>query len=267
MRRRLNSFAAFVAFGRRRARLEWWIMAFPLVIYALLVGVFASVFAITPFEELGDAAASGVTAASMVWYVAITECVTLATAGAFRDMRDSVLAGEYAAGLHRPVSTMVLKTGEWIGRLSFDLPVFAVAATALGLYFTGVFPFTLVQGLFLGISLMFSTLLLHWMLAIVGLVEVWGPYGRPVYWMVQKVLFLLGGLILPIALYPKALADAAWVTPFPAILTVPGRIAFDPTLATLLEGIAVQGFWLAVMGSLLALVQARANQRILWRGY
>ncbi|MGF1455977.1 MAG: hypothetical protein ACFB6R_11465 [Alphaproteobacteria bacterium] len=267
MRQRFSSFAAFIGFGQRRARLEWWIMAFPLTIYALLVGVFASIFAITPFEELGKSDASGITGARMVWYVAITECVALATAGSFRDMRDIVLTGEYAASLHRPVSLMVLKTGEWIGRLSFDLPVFCLAATGLGLFFTGLFPFGPVQALFLGLSLMLSTLLLHWILAIVGLVEVWGPYGRPVYWIVQKVLFLLGGLILPIALYPQAIAAAAWLTPFPAILTIPGRIAFDPAPAVLVAGVAIQLFWLGVVGALLAAVQTRANRIILWRGY
>src|SRR5262245_37319895 len=82
----------------------------------------------------------------------------------------------------------------------------------------------------------------------IGLLAFWLEDVSPVYWVWQKLLFMLGGLMLPLELYPHVVQRAALFTPFPAMLALPasfmlngGRV--DPTE---LAGILVM--WSLVIG-------------------
>ena len=41
------------------------------------------------------------------------------------------------------------------------------------------------------------------------------------YWVWQKLMFVLGGLMLPLELYPAFVQRAALFTPFPSLLAAP----------------------------------------------
>ncbi len=254
----------FVALGWRQARQERFVLLFPLFTFVLLTVVFNNIFAITPFEELDGTLT--LNAEVMTWYVALTELVAMAAGRAFRDLRDVVLRGEFASSLHRPMSMIVVNLCETFGRLLFDLPIFALTAGIVGFTLTGSFPLGPGQCAFLVVSVLLSTMLIHVMMGSIALIEVWSPQARPAYWMTQKAMFFLGGLILPIAIYPEAVKTIAWATPFPAILTVPARIVFDPPVLTMIAGIGLQVFWLVMALWLLFHVESRATRTILTRG-
>ena len=46
----------------------------------------------------------------------------------------------------------------------------------------------------------------------------------PVYWVWQKLMFVLGGLMLPLELYPAFIQRAAAFTPFPTLLAGAGVV-------------------------------------------
>lgn len=256
-----TNYAAIWAFGLRKAWRERFVIVMPLVIYILLVTLYASVFRITPFEELTGTVA--IRMETMIWYFTLTELIAVSFGFGFREVRDDVLGGAVATALHRPLSYVRLKLLEWAGRMAFDLPVFAAVGFVMAYQLTGMVPFGVEDIPFLLISIVLSALTMSCFYLAVGLMETWGPYARPAFWILQKVMFLFGGLILPIAVYPALLQKISWATPFPAILTVPARIAFDPGVATMAAGVAVQIFWLGAAVLIAASVQARVNRSLL----
>jgi ABC-2 type transport system permease protein len=80
----------------------------------------------------------------------------------------------------------------------------------------------------------------------------------PVYWVWQKLVFVLGGLFVPLEIYPGWLREIALWTPFAAMLHGPGRMAFgwQPELALLVA--AKLFFWGVAVSALLYLVYRRA---------
>ncbi|QEX21829.1 multidrug ABC transporter permease [Hypericibacter adhaerens] len=90
--------------------------------------------------------------------------------------------------------------------------------------------------------------------------------GLSAFWTDQSLAFegfyltlfsLLGGLVVPINLFPEAVRDLILLTPFPYIFGFPAGIALGvPDSAALLRGFLIQGGWLLVLGSL---------GQILWR--
>jgi ABC-type uncharacterized transport system permease subunit len=55
----------------------------------------------------------------------------------------------------------------------------------------------------------------------IGLLAFWLQDVSPVYWVWQKLMFVLGGLMLPLDLYPSVVQRAAEFTPFPVLLAGP----------------------------------------------
>ncbi len=257
---------AFMSFGWRQALQERAVMLVQLVTYTLLIAIFASVFLITPFHELPTSMVLNATI--MIWYIIVTEVITFAGGGQnFHEIRGEILGGQFSASLQRPKSYFRMKIWTWIGANMIRASVFLGGGFILGLLFTQEIPYSGIQCLMLLISVYIATLIYTVVYFILALIEVWGPYARPAMWISQKCAFLLGGLILPLQLYPEWMQAAAHFTPYPAMLNIPGKIAFDPDLADMLAGLGVQLFWLAVMIVASIYVQHLAYRHILKRGH
>jgi ABC-type uncharacterized transport system permease subunit len=79
-------------------------------------------------------------------------------------------------------------------------------------------------------------------------------------------VFVLGGIVLPLDLYPEALARLAWLTPFPAMLYAPGSVALDPSPAHLAAVLGVQAFWLGASWLAVAAASAAFERRVVQAG-
>ena len=84
----------------------------------------------------------------------------------------------------------------------------------------------------------------------------------PVYWIWQKSAFILGGLFLPIEVYPAWLQKIAFWSPFSAMMHGPGRMAFgwQPEEAGLIALKLIA--WLGI-GSALVIWTQRRGLRVL----
>lgn len=61
----------------------------------------------------------------------------------------------------------------------------------------------------------------------IGLLAFWLQDVAPVYWVWQKLMFVLGGLMLPLELYPAFIQRAAVLTPFPSLLAEPASFVLS----------------------------------------
>jgi tetratricopeptide (TPR) repeat protein len=86
---------------------------------------------------------------------------------------------------------------------------------------------------------------------VIGITAFWLQDASPVYWIWQKLMFVFGGLILPLDAYPEWLREIAAWTPFHALVYGPARttLGFDPAAAgrTALEIAAWGGIGLFVL--------------------
>src|SRR5260221_100010 len=76
----------------------------------------------------------------------------------------------------------------------------------------------------------------------------------PALLIVQKLMFLLGGLFAPISLSPAWLRRLAEATPFAAHLAFAGQAVLAPSAAGFWRALAWQGAWLVGLAGLAALI-------------
>jgi ABC-2 type transport system permease protein len=61
----------------------------------------------------------------------------------------------------------------------------------------------------------------------IGPLAFWLDDVSPVFWVWQNMLFVFGGLMLPIGIYPEVMQRIAALTPFPVILAGPASFVLD----------------------------------------
>ena len=117
----------------------------------------------------------------------------------------------------------------------------------------------------LGAGVLASTIGLLFV-GLIGLSGVWLHDVTPAYWIWQKLTFVLGGLILPMEIYPPWLQRIAECTPFHAMLYSVGRWMLDFDAVTAARSSALQLGWIVLLLGVCAWASARAMHRIERRG-
>ncbi|HET6521746.1 MAG TPA: ABC-2 family transporter protein [Geminicoccaceae bacterium] len=254
---------AFFALGWRRAAAERAALAGRLLLYLLILGIFWHLWRATPLEEL---ASPGLGVPELLWYVAVTEWVAFAAGLPYREVEESIQGGHIEAALVRPLPFAVATLAAWAGAACYRLIVLGAAGTAAAGWLTGtvpigpaaVVPLLAAGALGCAIALLFQLQL--------GYAAAWIGSSAPPFWIWQKLLFVLGGLLLPLHLYPEPLRTVAGLSPFAAILFAPGSLVLAPPAAEVAAALARQLVWLALIAGATLLVDRATLGRLADRG-
>lgn len=253
---------------RTAARQQWVYraeMAMRVIQMALFMGVFMALWA-TAFGVSGQAELSGYTMVEMVWYLAMTETITLSGSRIFTEISEAVKAGDLAYTLARPLSYPWYQVANSLGGSAPRLLINLLAATAvvgIGMRETaGSLPGLLA---FLGMAAL--ALLLDALIAVlIGLLAFWIEEVMPAFWIYQKLLFTVGGLFLPLEMFPDWLRRVAEWLPFQFITYVPARAFVDFDLEFVLRAVMGQVIYIAIFAALMMHVWRRAQRRLVVHG-
>jgi ABC-2 type transport system permease protein len=184
----------------------------------------------------------------------------------FVEISEAVKAGDLAYTLARPLSYPFYQVANSLGNSAprFVLNLLTAAAVVrLGMgRLAGDLPGLLA---FLGMAAL--ALVLDALIAVlIGLLAFWIEEVMPAFWIYQKLLFTVGGLFLPLEMFPDWLQGAVRWLPFQFIAYVPARafVAFEPGFV--LRGVAGQVAYIVTLGALVALVWWRAQRRLVVHG-
>jgi ABC-2 type transport system permease protein len=240
-------------------------MAMRAVQMVLFMGVFMALWT-TAFGVSGRAELAGYSLVQVVWYLAMTETITLSSSRVFVEISEAVKAGDLAYTLARPLSYPFYQVANSLGNSAprFVLNLLTAAAVVrLGMgRLAGDLPGLLA---FLGMAAL--ALVLDALIAVlIGLRAFWIEEVMPAFWIYQKLLFTVGGLFLPLEMFPDWLQGAVRWLPFQFIAYVPARafVAFEPEFV--LRGVAGQMAYIVGMGALVVLVWWRAQRRLVVHG-
>jgi ABC-2 type transport system permease protein len=255
-RMRPSKYLAFVRLGYATARAEPAELYARVVFFFVILGVFSSLWR----AVAAGGAHLGANASTMVWYIAMTEWVLLSAPQLQFRIEDDVRRGDVAYAITRPASYIGAHFALGVGALAARMPVLLATACVAGWTFGGA-PHvrSLSMAYAIGFGAAGSVVVTAYNI-VLGLTAFWLGDIAPVYWIWQKLTFVLGGLLLPLPLYPDLVVRLARLTPFPAMLTGPAsflldRPFFDPRILTL----ALIG-WLIVAALIAAATFRRASR-------
>ena len=247
---RAAKYGAVALAAARRALAERGAVVGRVVFLGVILFVFSRIWGL-----LGARGAlAGSAQHDLVWYLAVTEWCVLSLPPVFLAIEADVRSGDVACRLVRPISYVGAQLAEALGETGLRLAVLGPAAALFAFAIAGGPPSD-PRGLALAVPLgLLANALAALSLVAIGLSAFWIVDTSPVFWIWQKLLFVLGGLLLPLDLYPEWLRAAARLSPFPAMVFGPGRhaLGFAPREALVT----------ALAGALLAWLARRARARL-----
>ena len=236
----IAKYAAFSRISAREAGRERSELYGRMVFFAVILGVFSSLW--RAVAEAG----MPVTAhpKSLVWYLATTEWILLSVPPIHLEIQEAIRRGDVVYRLGYPVSYVVAEFASGLGLLAVRSPFLGLTAFLCAFAFTGWTPplsaLLIVVPFGLAASVLVTALYLG-----IGLLAFWLQDVAPVYWVWQKLMFVLGGLLLPLDLYPALVQRAAACTPFPSLLAAPASFMLGVPLVSPGALAAALVFWSA----------------------
>ena len=258
--------AAFVAAARIGAAgtlAGWPVLAGRGLFYVVCLLVLTALWDKVAAERLPGALA--LPAGGLALYVGATEWITLSVPAVQLRLEDDIRLGALEAHLLRPKPYLTQRIAETIGALIARLAVTGLTAAAL-LAVSGraappllAFPLLAVLGVLGGVI----GVLLY---AIAGLSAFWVRKTLPAMLIIQKLMFLAGGLFAPISFYPGLFRRIAEASPFAAGLYWPAAQIIHPSVDGFLTALAWQALWIALLSGLIAAIWRAGLRKVLREG-
>jgi ABC-2 type transport system permease protein len=201
----------------------------------------------------------------MAIYVGVTEWITLSAPAVHLKLEDDIRSGALEPHLLRPKNYLVQLLAGQAGGMTARLVMLGAAGLVLLALSGRPWPagFGLVYVAVLGVI---GTAIGLLILTIVGLSAFWLRRVLPALLVVQKLLFLLGGLFAPISFYPGWLHTIAAWSPFAANMAFAGQAALTPSASDFAWALAAEVFWFAALAGLIALIWRAGLAKTLRQG-
>jgi ABC-2 type transport system permease protein len=224
--------------------------------YLIVSGVLASLWraATGPY---GDVA--GYSRDALTWYIVTSEAAVCAlNIRLIEEVGDEIGSGSVAVEMLRPLPVVAVRLASEAGRGLARLAVLLVPGALLGWFIAGPPPTAIaavlaVPSLTLAIT---ANLALQYVLAGAAF---WLRDTKATWFLYQKLVFLLGGMLLPLEVLPGAVRDAAFHLPFLAMAYAPARLAAGHVESSLL---LLQAGWLVALGAAAAAVFSLGQRRL-----
>lgn len=205
----------------------------------------------------------------LVWYLALTELVTLSAPIVRDDIEREIGDGSYAVMLQKPVNYGAIKIAEGSGRACGKLPILLAVGGGAAMIFTGKIPVVLQTPL--GIVTVASLTLAATIVSTIYLCAIGLSAGfirdtAPISWVWQKLGFVFGGLMVPLVLYPEWMQQLAKLTPFYYLLFGVGRIVLDENLELAVATAAGIAVWGSLGAALVMLLQRKIENDTIGEG-
>lgn len=100
---------------------------------------------------------------------------------------------------------------------------------------------------------------------LVGLSAFWLEEADPVYWLCDKLVMVLAGSYVPVALFPPILKAVSNYSPFGAMIFI-DRIFYPTFEAEWMKLVAIQWVWVLLVGTCMALVYRHVRRQVFISG-
>jgi len=227
--------------------------------FVIILFIFSSLWKVI---YAGQSLIAGFSVVQALWYLTFTETVELSKSRLLTRIQGEVKDGSLAVTMTRPysypLSHFFHAMGESMVRL---LPILAVGFLFATL-FVGPLP-GYFKALPFGLILLLCGMALDtlWLLCI-GLLAFWSEEVSPYYWIIQKLIFILGGLFIPIDMFPDWLSGIARTLPFAFSAYWPAYTMVSFSWRAFFTGLAGAACYIGALSAVAALLFGLGKRRV-----
>jgi ABC-2 type transport system permease protein len=230
----------------------------------LFMWIFFQLWHIT-FAASGSNVLNGLTLRDTMWYLLLAETLELGRPRLSRVISQQVKDGSIAYLLNKPYDFLSYQLASGLGESIPRMGMLFLLGGALVWVMAGPPP-SLVNWPLALIALTGAWLLHFCVNALIGLAAFVAEEVTPFEWIYQKLIFILGGMLIPLDFYPAWLQTISKSLPFAYMMYGPCRLFVQPDAAIFLNIMAGQVIWLVILGGLVVLAYTRGMRRLAING-
>jgi len=217
------------------------------------------------FRSAGTEIINGLTLNDTIWYLLLAETLELGRPRLSRIISEQVKDGSIAYLINKPYNFLIYQLANGLGESLPRLGMLFVIGGALVWVMAGPPP-NIINWPVALLALVGAWLLHFCVNALIGLAAFVSEEVAPYEWIYQKLVFIFGGMLIPLDFYPQWLQSVAKSLPFAYMMYGPARLFVEPSLPIFIQIISGQLIWLAVLGSIVALAFSRGMRRLAING-
>ncbi|GAA4855257.1 hypothetical protein GCM10023310_37740 [Paenibacillus vulneris] len=222
------------------------------VFLIIIMYIFVQLWRVT-YQGEGGGLIEGYSYEQIIWYILFAEALTTAFPSLSTRVEEEVKNGDVGYKLIRPLSYIGYHYVGYISEVAIRLLVNLCVGGLLGIALFGWPDFGWGWAGFILMSAGAVTVnfLLNMALALCAF---WVEETRGLEFVYHKLLFTIGGMLMPLELFPRALQEVCRWLPFQTVLYVPARTAVRWSDFAIMPMLLTQGIWIIVLGAGVALM-------------
>ncbi len=226
----------------------------------IILYIFIQLWSAT-FDGEGLPQIAGYSFEQIIWYLIFAESITMACPSMSAKIEEEVKSGDVAYKLIRPVSYIGFHFVSYLGEVVFRLMINLLIGGFLGFLVLGWPEFGLGWlGFFIvAVGALSINFILNMMVA---LCSFWVEETRGLEFVYHKFLFTIGGMLMPLEVFPHWLQQICSWLPFQAILYFPAKTAVKFDGEMMLAMLGIQFIWIMILGGCLMLMFRKGVKKL-----
>lgn len=217
--------------------------------------------------KLNGGAINGIDYKTTMWSMFIYFCIMILNIRRLDNIiMNEVKSGNVEMFMNKPTNYLLISFMRVIGQGIFSFLFISILGSIIMALFVGIpnlnlpiFIPTFIITLFLGQVL---GLLVY---GIIGLMAFFIQDVRPIHWIVDKFVMILGGSYLPISMFPNFMKLIAYASPFGAINFASSTV-YDSWNNEFITRILLQLTWIFVFGVLMNYIYKKSKEKAMING-
>jgi len=235
------------------------------VFLAVILYIFLKLWQAT-YSQSGATRLGDMTLAQMLWYLTITESIYMSAPRLSRQVDEDVRSGTLAVRLIKPMSYPLYCLSSCLGERTVRFVFNVFIGAVITCFLVGPVAMSLDGLVMLAIACLLGFVLDAFGQLIVGLCAFWLEDTSGLFLIYTRLVMILGGMLIPLELFPQWLKAIVVFTPFPYVVYGPVHLFLHPSLTEFGALLQSQLVCLLAMGLFTSFVYSRAKGRICAHG-
>jgi len=215
----------YVEVGLIAVRSAWayvWNQLLSTLFLVVVIYVFVQLWRVTFAAE--GAVIDGYTLPEMIWYLVATEAIILSFPRVHAVLEQEVKDGDLALRLSKPYSYLGFHYASFLGEALVKLAAMLVVGGVTAYLMVGPIPFRWEAVPVLLLLYLTTHALNFFYVAAVGLLAFWVEEVLGIHLLFDKLKWILGGMLIPIGLYPETVRRVVEWLPFRYMVGGPAEL-------------------------------------------
>jgi ABC-2 type transport system permease protein len=231
------------------------------IFLVVIIYIFLCLWRVTYAETKADEL-DGLSLRQMLWYLSMTEAIVLSTPRIAQEVDQDVRTGALTVQLIRPLSYPLYRLWVSLGERAVRFLLNAIVGSMIAWFFVGPISFRPSGLAIFAIALPMAFVLDFLGNFLIGLGAFWLEDTSGLTIIYSRLTMILGGMLIPIGLFPDLLQPILKSLPFASIVGGPARLFVDPDWGLFSELMISQGIFILIFTLGVFLVYRAAARRI-----